>query len=425
MRSRLFVQIYTAFLAISLLTLVAAGLAVRWAVYDTVALPASVRAVAGALVQTLPDPRQAPLAYKRALAAQADRLGLHVSVWSEDGVLLGQVGEGFAAPPAGCPEPFVRSRAGKAGVCVQLPDGQWVAVARLDARVEALVARATLALFMVFFTIAVGCWPLARRITSRLERLEHSVSAFGQGALGARVDVVGTDEVARVAATFNEAADRVEALVDQQRQALAHASHELRSPLARLRMALALIEDAGSDVERACHLDTAIAEVAELDALIEDVLLASRLRGGVVVPRALAPIDLAPVVTKLAATAGAVVVWKAEEDHSVSVLADERLLRRALSNLVANAVRHGAPPVELHIWRSAEWVHVAVCDRGPGVDPALSDTVFAPFVSRGGVGLGLALVDEIVCQHGGQVEHRQRQGGGAVFETRWPLDGGD
>src|SRR5207302_7764311 len=122
-------------------------------------------------------------------------------------------------------------------------------------------------LAVILLAIGVGAYPVVRRLTKRLERLQQGVEALGAGKLSARVKVEGKDEVARLAESFNEAAARIEALVGAHRSLLASASHELRTPLTRIRMALELGKD-----KREFEQD-----IAELDSLIDEILLASRL----------------------------------------------------------------------------------------------------------------------------------------------------
>src|SRR6185369_17350237 len=99
-------------------------------------------------------------------------------------------------------------------------------------------------LVVLFFAVAAGAYPVVRRLTRRLETLKQGVEQFGAGALSQRVAVTGADEVAALATSFNVAAARIEALVQSHRSLLANASHELRSPLARLRMAVSMLEGA-------------------------------------------------------------------------------------------------------------------------------------------------------------------------------------
>jgi signal transduction histidine kinase len=168
----------------------------------------------------------------------------------------------------------------------QLRQGARRASARRPAAATAAVAAlpgnfprgAGLAIVLVvlFIAIAAGAYPVVRRLTRRLEALKRGVEQFGAGQLSHRVEVSGSDEVAAVASSFNVAAQRVEALVQSHRSLLANASHELRSPLARMKMAVSMLD--GAAPEQRAKLKAEInRNVAELDALVEEVLLASRL----------------------------------------------------------------------------------------------------------------------------------------------------
>ncbi|MFM2280032.1 MAG: hypothetical protein RLZZ444_2263, partial [Pseudomonadota bacterium] len=120
---------------------------------------------------------------------------------------------------------------------------------------------------------AVAAYPAVRHLTKRLDLLRLGVEKWGQGDLAARATVIGKDEIATVARAFNEAANRVEALVNSQKSLLANASHELRSPLARLRMASEIFQHNPSDLMRQ-EIDK---NLAELDELVEEILMKSRL----------------------------------------------------------------------------------------------------------------------------------------------------
>jgi signal transduction histidine kinase len=137
-------------------------------------------------------------------------------------------------------------------------------------------------LAMLFIAVAAGAYPVVRSITGRLERLKHGVEAFGAGALAQRVQEEGKDEVAALAASFNRAAQRIQSLVQSNQSLLANASHELRSPLARLKMALSMMDDA-APAQRAALRKEIEVNIRELDALVEEVLLSSRLEAGVAV----------------------------------------------------------------------------------------------------------------------------------------------
>src|SRR5262249_33054108 len=128
-------------------------------------------------------------------------------------------------------------------------------------------------LALLALAVAVGAYPVVRRLTARLERLQAGVEALRAGDLAARGKVEGHDEGARLARSFNGAAARIEELVGAHKSLLANASHELRTPLARIRMAVELMKE-HADPKR--KRDLAI-DIAELDLLIDEILLASRL----------------------------------------------------------------------------------------------------------------------------------------------------
>ncbi len=276
-------------------------------------------------------------------------------------------------------------------------------------------------LVLLFVAVAAGAWPAVRHLTRRLKALKNGVEQFGAGQLNHRVEVSGRDEVAAVAVSFNLAAERIEALVRSHQSLLANASHELRSPLARMKMAVSMLD--GATPERQSSLMTEIdTNVAELDALVEEVLLASRLDA---VQRVALhdPVDL----LALAAEEGARVDAAVSGD-SVTVHGDERLLRRALRNLLENARRYGGGSVQASVHLSGTHAVVQICDRGSGVPAELRERIFEPFYrlpghaeQAGGVGLGLSLVKQIVERHGGQVSCMPRDGGGSCFEMNLPV----
>jgi signal transduction histidine kinase len=265
-------------------------------------------------------------------------------------------------------------------------------------------------LVLLFVGIAAGAFPVVRRLTRRLEALKTGVQAFGGGDLSHRVDDSGRDEVAAVAHSFNEAAERVEALLRSHQSLLANASHELRSPLARLKMAFAMFEEAG-EAQRA-RLKTEIqTNIAELDAL--DIQQDA--------------VDVLAVAAEECARTGAELLSD-EKDSRLALLGEERLIRRALRNLLENARRYGGGSVELSLRTTGAQLELRVADRGPGVPEALRDRIFEPFYrlpghaeQAGGVGLGLSLVRQIADRHRGSVRCEAREGGGSVFVLSLPV----
>lgn len=280
--------------------------------------------------------------------------------------------------------------------------------------------RLLVVLVVLFVAVALGAWPVVRRLTRRLNALKQGMETFGTGRLDHRVEVAGRDEVAAVAASFNQAAQRIETLVRSHQSLLANASHELRSPLARMKMAVAMLQDAAPEQRERLKREID-ANIAELDALVEEVLLASRLD-------ALNDLEQRDQVDLLGLAAEEAARVDATLDGTpLTVMGDERLLRRALRNLLENAKRYGGDDVSVTIVRAGQTAELRVCDRGPGVPEALRERIFEPFYRlpghaehAGGVGLGLSLVKQIAERHGGSVRCEAREGGGSCFAITLP-----
>ena len=279
-------------------------------------------------------------------------------------------------------------------------------------------------LVVLFLAVAAGAYPVVRGLTRRLESLKQGVDAFGSGALHQRVAEDGRDEVAALGASFNQAAGRIEALLRSHQSLLANASHELRSPLARLKMAVAMLEDA-PPAQRTALRTEINTNIGELDARVEEVLLASRLDGSTTLDLT-QPVALLVVAAEEASRLGASV-----SGQDLQVQGDERLLRRALRNLLENARRYGGAEVSVSVeaapQSAAPTTVIKVCDRGLGVPETYRERIFEPFFRlpghaerEGGVGLGLALVRQIALRHGGQVQCLPREGGGSCFVLTLP-----
>jgi signal transduction histidine kinase len=275
-------------------------------------------------------------------------------------------------------------------------------------------------LVLLFIAVSIGAYPVVRRLTRRLESLKRGVELFGAGQLNYRVAVTGRDEVAAVASSFNVAAARVEALVHSHQSLLANASHELRSPLARMKMAVSMLEEA-TPAQRARLKQEIDTNVAELDALVEEVLLASRLDAAPT-PERNERVELLAMAAEEGARVDAAV-----DGATTFVIGEDRLLRRALRNLLENARRYGGSEVEVIVESHAGQAVVRVSDRGPGVPEPMRERIFEPFFrmpghaeQAGGVGLGLSLVKQIAQRHGGSVRCEGRQGGGSCFVLTLP-----
>jgi signal transduction histidine kinase len=375
--------------------------------------------VAGVLAQNVLPPAEAPPPEQQAaLARLAANLRADVALFAADRSPLASVGS-----PLPAPEPrrerggWLRAWGPPAGV-IHLRDGRWL-VGRVRPEHRPGGAPLFLALVLLALAVAVGAYPVVRRLTTRLERLQAGVESLGAGDLSTRVPVEGRDEVARLAESFNRAAGRIEALLRAHRTLLANASHELRTPLTRIRMAVELLRT-DADPRRRLELER---DIAELDALIDEILLASRLD-------AVAQLEVDEDVDLLALASEECARYEgaALDGRPATVRGDPRLLRRMIRNLLENARRHGAPPIEVRVQRQGSSVELTVCDHGPGLPAADREAVFQPFQragtgAGGGSGLGLALVRQIARRHGGDARYLAHPGAASCFAISLPEAG--
>jgi signal transduction histidine kinase len=406
-KRRLYLQIYAAFVLVSLLWFATAAVAVRM-VYAQENRPP----VAETL-KVIGDQLPADGTAGGAVDDLAERLDLRVSLYDSAGELIARAGGRLPAPDVHGPTEILLPAPNGQALAVELADGRWLVAAPRGDRHKPKFIRFILVLALTAGGLSAGSWFVARRITRRLETLQAGADRLASGELAARVPVEGDDEVAEVARSFNRAADRIETLVDGQRRMLASASHELRSPLARLRLAVEML--AADDPARQALASDAARDVAELDELIGDLLLASRLEAA---PLSRVDADVHAIVVEEAARVGATVTGE-----PTVASCDPKAVRHLVRNLLENARRHGAPPIEATVGRDRARVRITVSDRGPGVGEADRERIWEPFWrpaghaegGGGGVGLGLALVRQVARRHGGDAVWSARDGGGSVF----------
>lgn len=321
----------------------------------------------------------------------------------------------------------VREQLGAAAhvVVVQNPDthiwigsaktpGRWVVMSEPSNRERMFASSVSIAVLAGLIALAIAAL-LARLLTRPLERLACRAGAILNGE---PVPLDGSSrEVEHLAQAFREAGARLRGSARERELMLAGISHDLRTPLARLRLALEL-GDAGDEQRRAAMVD----DLEELDGALEQCLAFVR-DGRDEAPE---PIDLATLAGQLLGLRHEPDAWQLDGADRLPITARPRLLRRALGNLMDNAERHGAAPFRVVLGHDARGSFVRVADSGLGVPPALLPQLGRPFLrgdrarSTAGTGLGIGIAMRAAELHGGVLELANAPGGGFVATLRLP-----
>jgi signal transduction histidine kinase len=278
---------------------------------------------------------------------------------------------------------------------------------------QALTRSLVLAVPAVTLLLGALVWALVGRTLRPVEAIRREVDGIGAAGLDRRVPVPpADDEVGRLARTMNAMLDRIEDGTRRQQRFVADASHELRSPLARIRAEIEVDLEHPEGADPAATSRSVLAETIGMQHLVDDLLALARSDAGAA-PARRAPVDLDDVVERQARRlrAGGRVAVDGTGIGAARVLGDADQLARAVGNVIDNAVRHARSTVALSVTASGDDAVVAVSDDGPGIPPDRRAEVFERFArldgararDGGGTGLGLAIAREVVVAHGGTI----------------------
>ena len=325
---------------------------------------------------------------------------------------------------------------GEVRLLVREVDGTSIRVAGnlddIEDSTAALAGQLMLAVPLSTAALAGIVWWAVGRALRPVEAIRALVDQITGAELDQRVPEPATsDEIARLARTMNAMLARLEESADRQRRFVADASHELRSPLARMRAELEVDQAHPETADPASTADSVLTETVGLQRLVDDLLVLARMDAGALEGSRHTTVDLDELVGRLAARArahGADVDTRAV--RPVQVRGEPAQLERAVANLLDNAVRHAGLRVTVALDGSdGEQAELVISDDGPGIGPADAERVFERFTrlddartaGSGGVGLGLAIARDIAERHGGTLTLRPGGGSGAQFVLVLPV----
>lgn len=321
------------------------------------------------------------------------------------------------------------------------PDGQVYTMLVAPARhPEALWSNQDMRVLLLTFALIISglvSYALAAAFSRPVRKLRKATVALADGDLDVRVaESVGRrrDELGMLGRDFDAMAEKLQRAAKQQTELTRNISHELRSPLARMRVAIELARRKAGELPEFDRLDV---DGERLDALIGQILSYTRLDPDA--ERSDAPVDLADVLSEVVEnvnfeSGNGRVTLQPGAAANVVIHGHRGALVSAIENVVRNAVRHSPPEtaVSVSLVADEQALHIDVKDRGPGVGDDDLPRLFEPFFrtresteqdGNGGTGLGLAIARRAVLLHGGRIAARNREGGGLAVRISLPLDG--
>ena len=256
---------------------------------------------------------------------------------------------------------------------------------------------------------------------------------FGNNNFSARVNLNQASSIQPVADAFNSMAQRIEDLVSAHEDLTHSVSHELKTPLARFKFSLEIIENCDDSNQRQANLQAMKEDVCELDELIEEML--SYAQFGVHNLRlnlqaVNARVWLQDVISRYDLDNNEIEIYLIVNtpEPETMIRIDKHLMNRAVHNLIRNALCYALNQINISLQLAGDYVKLTIEDDGPGIPVQFQDQIFQPFTrldssrnrQSGGHGLGLAITQKIVQQHGGRIEVSHSLLGGAGFQLSWP-----
>ena len=282
------------------------------------------------------------------------------------------------------------------------------------------------------FLISLGVYALIFPLERKLQLIQSGITKVREGKLNTKVKVVGEDEIAHLAATFNSMTEHIRRLIESQRELTRAVSHELRTPVARIRFAVDMLADTDDYDDRMSQRDYIDQDIESLNGLIDEILTYAKLEEGS--PKMdWEDVDLQELVSQIARETNAlgkpVTVKVGKVQKGVFAQADRRYLHRVLQNLAGNATRYAESTIIISAGLEKNEAFISVEDDGQGIPEKDREKVFIPFArlddsrtrASGGYGLGLSIVSRIAFWFNGRMSVDESPTlGGARFIMTWP-----
>jgi two-component system sensor histidine kinase CpxA len=285
-----------------------------------------------------------------------------------------------------------------------------------------------LAVIIAVVLVSVACWlPLIRGLTRSISRVTNVTGAIAEGQLETRLPVNRRDELGQLSEAINHMAESLSRFVNGQKRFLGDIAHELCSPIARMQVALGILEQRSQGDQKEYVTDVQ-EDVESMSSLVNELLLFSK-AGMTASATPLTRVNVAETVGRVVhAEAVNAATIETHVDKALEVMAHRDLFFRALANVLRNAIRYAgnAGPIVITASKGSKNVSITISDNGPGLPPSEVEEVFKPFYrpefarqrETGGVGLGLAIVRNCVQACGGTVTCRNRSPRGLVVEIK-------
>ena len=282
------------------------------------------------------------------------------------------------------------------------------------------------------FLISLGVYALIFPLERKLQLIQSGITKVREGKLNTKVKVVGEDEIAHLAATFNSMTEHIRRLIESQRELTRAVSHELRTPVARIRFAVDMLADTDDYDDRMSQRDYIDQDIESLNGLIDEILTYAKLEEGS--PKMdWEDVDLQELVSQIARETNAlgkpVTVEVGNMQKGAFTQADRRYLHRVLQNLAGNATRYAESTIIISAGLEKNEAFISVEDDGQGIPEKDREKVFIPFArlddsrtrASGGYGLGLSIVSRIAFWFNGRMSVDESPTlGGARFIMKWP-----